>query len=68
MILFFLVGIPSRDPPLFQPTAESLGVASGHYYYSGVAPATSTAANSPAGASSEWTQKLFCEPSYGAAL
>ena len=66
-IVFFSGYTVAGTPPV-PTTAESLGVASGHYYYSGVTAATSTAANSPAGASSEWTQKLFCEPSYGAAV
>ena len=66
-VVFFSGYTVAGSPPV--PTsAESLGTASGHYYYSGVAPATSTAANSPAGASSQWTQKLFFEPSYGATV
>jgi phage-related protein len=66
-IVFFSGYTVAGSPPV--PTsAESLGTASGHYYYSGVAPAASTVANSPAGASSEWTQKLFFEPSYGATV
>ncbi|MEE2745705.1 MAG: phage tail protein [Pseudomonadota bacterium] len=66
-IVFFSGYTVAGTPPV-PTTAESLGVASGHYYYTGTTAATSTAANSPAGASNEWTQKLFCEPSYGAAV
>ena len=66
-VVFFSGYTVAGSPPV-PTTAESLGTASGHYYYSGVASATSTAANSPAGASSEWTQKLFFEPSYGASV
>jgi len=47
---------------------EYFPAVTGHYYYSGNAAATSTTANSPAGASSVWTQKLFCDPSYGASV
>ncbi len=66
-IVFFSGYTVAGTPPV-PTTAESLGTASGHYYYSGVTAATSTAANSPAGASSEWTQKLFFEPSYPASV
>ena len=66
--IVFFSGYTVAGPPPVPTTAESLGTASGHYYYSGVTAATSTAANSPAGASSEWTQKLFFEPSYPASV
>lgn len=62
-IVFFSGYTVAGTPPV-PTTAESLGTATGHYYYSGATAATSTAANSPAGADSAWTQKLFFEPSY----
>jgi phage-related protein len=49
-------------------TANELSTATGHYYYSGESPAVATAANSPAGGTTEWTQKLFMEPSYGSSV
>jgi phage-related protein len=47
---------------------EYFPAVTGHYYYSGDTAATSTTANSPVGADSVWTQKLFFEPSYGASV
>ena len=66
-VVFFSGYTVAGTPPV-PTTAGSLGAATGHYYYSGDTAATSTAANSPAGASSVWTQKLFCDPSYGASV
>jgi len=66
-IVFFSGYTVAGTPPV-PTTAASLGAATGHYYYSGDTAATSTAANSPAGASSVWTQKLFFEPSYNASV
>ena len=66
-IVFFSGYTVAGTPPV-PTTAASLGAATGHYYYSGDTAAASTAANSPAGASSVWTQKLFFEPSYNASV
>jgi phage-related protein len=61
--IIYFSGYTIAGSPAVEHTAESLGIASGHYYYSGAAGA-STAANSPAGASTVWTQDLFFKPSY----
>lgn len=61
--IIYFSGYTIAGSPAVEHTAESLGTASGHYYYSGAAGA-STATNSPAGASTAWTQDLFFKPSY----
>ena len=66
--IVFFSGYTVAGSPAVPTTAKSLGVATGHYYYSGAAGAASTAANSPAGADSLWTQNLFFQPSYPASV
>lgn len=66
--IVFFSGYTESSPAGTPRTAVSLGSTTGHYYYTGESKSTSTAANSPAGASTVWSQKLFFEPSYGASV
>jgi len=58
--------IPGTPP--VPTSAESLGVASGHYYYSGDSAQTSAVSNAPGTDGTNWTQDLFFEPSYGSSV
>jgi phage-related protein len=64
----FFSGYTVAGSPSVEHTAESLGAVSGHYYYKGTSSSVATAANSPAGAASMWTQKMEFEPSYGSSV
>lgn len=66
--IVFFSGYTAPGTPPVPTTAESLGVATGHYYYTGDNDIVASASNSPDQSTSDWTQKLFARSSYGASV